>query len=464
MKPSRCPPLLLSLALAASGVAQCHDLDGVTAVADDLLAQAPLAGNSCVRVDQFGSPVYERAFGSFTLAEVVPIASATKTLSAAVLLSLVDDGVLQLDDRVGQYLPEWNLGLRANITLRMCFAHTSGMQKTSSILADDTITLRQAALQLAALPLEYVPGSTFAYGGISMHVAGAVCEVATGQSWDALFAQRIAAPLGMTATDFAGFGVTSNPRIAGGAQSSLRDYARFVDMLRAGGTWNGAQVLSQASVDEMLTDQTAGTALGETPHPDQAPYGLGIWLERRDGNGDTTLAAAAGAFGFIGWVDRAHDASGVFLTRYLNQVTYPFVRRIWDELDAALLPPGVQCVGIGSPQCAAGAWLNALSQPRSGNGDWALRAARAPANGLGVVLLGDVAPSGVPFVDLLAFVDPLDVATTIVADGDGVADLPVPLPGGLSGLTFGLQALWLFDDPCPQLDLQASHGLRVDVP
>ncbi|MFK7743302.1 MAG: serine hydrolase domain-containing protein, partial [Planctomycetota bacterium] len=196
--------------LAAGGaIAQCHTYDAIARIQQELLAERPLTGASCVRLTQSGVPVHLSSLGSspggngvFDAQTVVPIASATKTLSAAVLLSLVDDGLLALDDRVRDYLPEWDVGLKRFITLRQCFAHTSGMVTGDAAISDPNLTLRQAAQQLASVPLDAVPGSQFAYGGVSMHVAGAVCEVAAGLPWNVLFAQRIAQPLSLASTDY----------------------------------------------------------------------------------------------------------------------------------------------------------------------------------------------------------------------------------------------------------------------
>lgn len=455
---------LASPALTTAQSLACHDLLGIAPIAQELLAAFPLTGSSCVRVDQAGANVYAQAFGSFTLQEVVPIASATKTLSAAVLMSLVDSGVLTLDDRVGQYLPEWNIGNKALITLRMCFTHSSGLPGSHPAISDNSITLRQAAQTLATVPLQFVPGSAFAYGGVSMHVAGAVCEVAAGQSWAQVFQQRVATPLQMTTTDYYAFGFTQNPRIAGGARCNARDYAVLVDMLRGGGVWQGATVLSPVSVATMLSDQTSALPIVSSPHPTNAPYGIGIWLDRRDSQGRTLLASGVGAFGFTGWVDLAHDASGVFLVRNQNVNVIPYVARIWAECDAALLPPGVACVGSGSPACAAGTWLNGTQRAKAGNLDFALLATRAPAGLPGAMVLGDPLTAGLPFFDLSAFVGPqFDVVAGLVAEVNGRAMLPAPLTATLAGATFGLQSVWLSPNPCLQLGLLASHAVRVDV-
>lgn len=452
--------------LAAFAAAQsigCHDFGAVLPIQQQLLAQSPTADNA-VRLDAANGLLVEQSVGSMTPTFQIAIASATKTLSAAVLMSLVDSGQLQLDDTVGQYLPEWNIGAKAQITLRMCFTHTAGTAASAPAISDDTITLRQAAAQLANLPLQNAPGSTFAYGGVSMHIAGAVCEVVTGQTWATLFAQRIANPLGLGATDYGAFGPTANPRIAGGAQSTLRDFARFTSMLRARGLWNGTQVLSQTSVDAMTTAQTVGIPVDATPHPHGAPYGIGMWIDSRDAQGRTLLASAVGAFGFAGWVDRVHDLSGTFAVRYLNQVTFPFLERIYGEVDAAVLPAGWSCLGAASPACASPVWMNGTRLAKTGTSDAAVRIDRAPAGLPGALVLGDPLPSGLPIADLTAFVGPqLTVVAGLVADANGKASLPVSLVGVPVGAFVGVQTVWLSPSGCALLGLQASHGLRLDV-
>jgi CubicO group peptidase (beta-lactamase class C family) len=466
MSKNRIATSSLAMLLATHAVAQgCHDLNAVTGVAQELLQQSSILGRSCVSIEQHGTNVYSQCFGSLADTDVLPIASATKTLSAAVLMTLVDDGLLALDDRVGQYLPEWNVGAHAQITLRMCFAHTSGLPANHPAVTDTSLTLRQAAAQLAAVPLDSTPGTAFAYGNVSMHVAGAVCEVVTGQPWVTLFAQRIAQPLGMTSTDFGDpAAVTANPLIAGGARSNRPDFAAFMSMLRARGVHAGVQVLSAASVDEMLQEQTAGTVMVRNVHPAQVPYGIGIWIERQNSSGETLRAAAAGAFGFTGWVDRAHDSSGVFAVRYVWPLVFPYTERIHDAIEEALLPDGVSCVGVGTPACASATWLNGTGPARAGNADFALLVSRAPQSAFGNIVIGDPFPVGIQVADLTAFIFPaLDFVATVFSDADGRAIVPAPLPVGLAGQTFALQTVWVSNSPCTALGFEASHALVIDV-
>lgn len=92
------------LVVLASGARaqECHDLDAVTAAAQGLLQQSPLFGRSCVLIEQADVTICEQSLGNLGPNDVLPIASATKTLAAAVLMSLVDDGMLKLSDPVGK--------------------------------------------------------------------------------------------------------------------------------------------------------------------------------------------------------------------------------------------------------------------------------------------------------------------------------------------------------------------------
>ena len=456
--------LAATIALSTEAAAQCHDYAALAAIQQELFASAPSLAASCLRVEQSGALVHLTSTGGFDPLTVVPIASATKTLSAAVLMSLVDDGTLQLDDRVSDYLPEWDVGLKRFITLRQCFSHTSGMVTNDPVIFDDTITLRQAAQQAAMLPLEAVPGTSFAYGNVAMHVAGAVCEVASGQSFSALFEQRIATPLGMTSTDYFGPGVTANPLIAGGARSNARDYARFCSMLRDGGAFGSAQVLSEASVDELLTDQTSGLPVASTPTVLESPYGIGIWLIRQGAAGETLLAAGIGAFGFTGWVDRAHDSSGVLAVEFLAPVTTPFVQRIWSAIDDAMLPPGIACAGDASPPCVPDAWLNGNRVPTAGVTDFAIRLSQARPMAPGILAVADGVTGGVPVFDLDVWLAPgLQVVAGVLANEQGRAVVAAPLDAAMAGQTVALQAAWFVGQPCTAVGLSASHALVVTV-
>ena len=288
---------------------------------DQLLERMAQRHGGCALVlIKDGKAIYRKSFGRHTAEKVVPIASASKWLSGAVIMSLVDEGKLSLDDTVSKYLPEFD-SEKSGITIRQLFSHTSGLPAEARCRNDKRTTLERCASEIAASRLAASPGEEFFYGGVSMHAGGRIAEVVSGKPWNDLFVERIAAPLGMTQTDFHSYGSTSNPRPAGDARSSADDYARFLQMLLQQGTFNGKQILSAASVREMHKDQTGGARIEYTiyeNHRDLDPnlllarYGIGMWREKFDMNsGRLQELSSQGYFGFSPWIDVERNLAGV---------------------------------------------------------------------------------------------------------------------------------------------------------
>lgn len=321
-----------------------YDFSPVTDLIQRYVEGVPLQGASLLIIKD-NQVVYEQAFGIYTLDTRVPIASASKWPSASVIMSLIDDGTLSLDDRVSTYLPDFT-GEKADITVRQLFSHTSGLPGDDvGCLGIQSITLAQCVDQIARAPLIAPPGTAFAYGGNSMHVAGRVAEVATGESWDELFQERIAGPLGLQSSDYAsrstapGYVRVTNPRIAGGMRSTLGDYGRFVLMHVNNGAFGSNQVLSAAVVAESQKDQTFGAPVVNSPHPTAIGYGLGQWRDAVDAEGHAVQLSSQGAFGFSPWIDKRRNLAAVFLVRNELRNVYGMVSQmqgmIRDIVDSA---------------------------------------------------------------------------------------------------------------------------------
>ncbi len=291
------------------------------ATIDNLLERiAPKHGGVALVLVKDDKVIYRKSFGSHTADKVLPVASASKWLSGAVIMSLVDEGKLSLDDPVSKYLPEFGRD-KSTITVRHLFSHTSGLPSETRCRNDKRTTLESCVREIAALRPAASPGEEFFYAGVSMHVGGRVAEVVGGKSWNDLFVERIATPLGMTQTDFFSYGPTGNPRPAGDARSSADEYARFLQMLLQGGTFNGKRILSEASVIEMHKDQTGGARIEYTiyeKHGDLDPnlllarYGVGMWREKFDvTSGQLQEVSSQGFFGFTPWIDVERNLAGV---------------------------------------------------------------------------------------------------------------------------------------------------------
>jgi len=267
---------------------------------------------------------YRRHFGEYNDQTVVPIASATKLLSAVTILSAAEDGVVDLGAPVSQTLSQFH-GLKGDITLRQMFSHMSGLPGRASegddrfILSAD-VTLEQAVNYIACcISLQGEPGDGFRYGGMSMHVGGRMVEVASGTPWGDLFEQRVAAPLGMTSTDYEGLGERDNPRIAAGSRSSLDDYASVLEMLLRDGATDAGRLLKPESVRAMYADEIGQAPILDSPEP-SFKYGLGVWRDIADVDGEPIRISSPGAFGFTPWLELDMGYYGVFMVESSRQL------------------------------------------------------------------------------------------------------------------------------------------------
>ena len=256
------------------------------------------------------------------------IASSSKWLSGAVIMSLVDDNKISLDDTLGKYLPIFSQYNKGSITIRQLFSHTSGFPGNSS---RDTLhgyeyrkdlTLAQAVDSIAAhVDLIHEPGTTFNYGECSMQIAGRIAEIVSGKSWQSLFDEAIAKPCGMDINYV--FASAQNPMIGGGVRTSADDYIKFLEMIANKGVYSGNRVLSENSIIEMLSDQTKNSNIEwapyisnpYSPNPD-APvkYGIGNWRDVIDSTGSLQECSSPGLLGTHPWVDVKHNVAGIIFT------------------------------------------------------------------------------------------------------------------------------------------------------
>ena len=135
-------PFLLACALHA----QTYDFSEV----DRMLttAQRELNTPLSITLTQHGQIVFQKAYGNTTVNQPLALASASKWLSAAVLMSVVDEDKLSLDDKISQYLPYFT-GEKANITLRQAFSHTAGFPPETA-LSGETACLNDRSTTLDA--------------------------------------------------------------------------------------------------------------------------------------------------------------------------------------------------------------------------------------------------------------------------------------------------------------------------
>ncbi|MFG2298825.1 serine hydrolase domain-containing protein [Streptomyces sp. NPDC048603] len=254
------------------------------------------------------------------------IGSNTKTFTAALVLSLVAEGLFGLDGPVDDHLPEF--GLDRRITVRMLLQHTSGLFNHTGEYYEDGTTApgipwqgqewvddlfrvhRPEDLVRSALskPARFEPGTGWSYSNTNYVLARLLVEKAGGRPFAEEMRQRILEPLGLSDTVVP----DASPEIAephAHGYYTYRDDAgewRTVDVTRANPSWISAAGDMISTTRDLHTFFSAlmsgkivpAPLLAEmrTPHPELG-YGLGLFVQETD-CGDTVFTHNGG---FWGW-------------------------------------------------------------------------------------------------------------------------------------------------------------------
>ena len=313
---------------------------------------------------------------------IFSIASMTKAMTSVAMLMLYEEGKLLLSDPASKYLPQL-AGMKVGVgtgsdfrlapathdfTLQDLLRHTSGLtypgRGTTEAHARQPGDPFKMALTrerdefldlLGQTPLLYQPGTAWEYG-FSTDIVGHVVEVVSGQTLGAFLKERLWSPLGMTDTAFllapekasryarafptdvltgAPVSIFHAKPITpkwetggGGAVSTAADYMRFLQMLLAGGTYEGRRYLSRKTVAYMTADHL-GTDIENrvtTMDPSCAGYGFGLGVAVRLGTGVAGVIGSAGdyywsgVFGTYFWVDPAEKLAVVFMGMAPGQI------------------------------------------------------------------------------------------------------------------------------------------------
>lgn len=331
----------------------------------ELLAhQSAYNGQAYVLLEQRDRIIYEDSLGGYNRQTVVPVASVSKWLSTALIMTFVDEGKINLDDPVGKYLPEFRTGPKSQITIRDCLRHTTGYFSKSAFRAIHrrTFTLQACVAKIAReLPLSAAPGKVFFYGSVGLQIAARVVEVVSGKSFVQNFAERIAGPCAMEHTSFFR---PANPEVAGGAFSCADDLMHFLEMIAHQGLYHGHRVLSEQALQEMQRNQTDGMVIQYSPvmlaiHQ-QWPYGLGEWIEAEDEQHHPISVSSPGRFGSYPFYDLSHQLIGIILVKGNNfekvtQADWAFRQAIQQQI--------AQHVALDRPSAPFASYLCACVRP-----------------------------------------------------------------------------------------------------
>ena len=307
----------------------------------ELEAKQKLLGNDLVAMIWKGdSLVYKKEMGAFNSKTQAPIASCSKWLTAALVMQFVDEGKLSLDDKVVKYIPEFENYFKNYITIRHCLSHMTGITDDDKFLKRilqrrKIESLEDEVNEFAARKIRANPGTDFWYGNIGLNIAGRLLEVISKKKFDVLIKTKLFLPLGMSKTSFAP-GTNGGPvNPSGGAKSTADDYMKFLVMLLNKGKYNGVQVLSEKSVNEMMNVQDKPEQIKYAPKAAEGfLYASGSWVVEEK-NGVASSLASPGLFGTWPMIDYCRGyAYIVFVKNLLGEEraeAHKALKKIVDE-------------------------------------------------------------------------------------------------------------------------------------
>jgi CubicO group peptidase (beta-lactamase class C family) len=265
------------------------------------------------------------------------LASLTKVIAAGAALRMVDQGVLDLDAPVAQYVPEFSGGERDSVTVKMLLLHTSGLPPFLPLYRTAT-SRAEAMAQVTSASLVQRPGKSAIYSDLNGILLGLVLESAAGMPLDSVLMQQVFSPLGMQETMFrpphsllariapssflkgqvvAGVPNDQNAQTLGGISGHAGLFATASDLARFAQTWlrdgmvdDSTAWVKASTVKEFLTGSDfSGSRLLGWDTPDPTYEGTSVF-------GSMLSSAAYGHTGWTGtemWVDPARDVFVVFL-------------------------------------------------------------------------------------------------------------------------------------------------------
>jgi CubicO group peptidase (beta-lactamase class C family) len=251
--------------------------------------------NGSILVSKNGKILYERAYGYQDAAHHVPntpgtiyqIGSTTKEFTAAVILKLAEQHKLSLEDKLSKYLPDYKRG--DEITIKHLLTHTSGiyeiLRNHDAVLESTMPRSRERMLSFFInKPLDFDPGTQYAYSNSGYILLGLIIEKVTGQTYQRVVRDMILRPLKMKHTGFDFVGLRSADKATG--------YNKYTQQIKEPSVpWDSSATFSAGSLYSTVEDLYlwhkgllnykvySKASMGKATTPFLEGYGLGCWID-----------------------------------------------------------------------------------------------------------------------------------------------------------------------------------------
>lgn len=336
--------------------------------------------SACLGIGRKGRMLEPRFFGRHRLSGDAPlrkdalflVASITKPVTVTALMMLVERGLLTLEDRVADFVPEFAQNGKKEVQIRHLMTHTSGLPD----MVPNNVKLREGHQPLAKfieeickVPLLFPPGTGVSYQSAGIAILAEVLRRITGTPLAEFLRKEVFSPLGMFDTSL-GWQPDKKDRIAevhledeqkntdwnwntqywlsfgapwGGLITSPFDFARLCQLMLSGGSVGDVRLLGPATVRAMTVNQLSG--MPEVPEVERRcrPWGLGWrlqWPGHSANFGDLLGPRVYGHWGATGtlcWLDPDSESFFILFTTQPQGETGKFLARLSNAVAAALV-------------------------------------------------------------------------------------------------------------------------------
>jgi CubicO group peptidase (beta-lactamase class C family) len=289
---------------------------------------------TAIAVVRGGEIVFAGGFGLRDVDEKKPmtpdtlfaVGSTTKAFTTTVLGTLVDEGKLDWDSPVREYLPRFRMAdplTTELITPRDLVTHRSGLPRHDLAWYNNTTSTREEMVaRIAHLEPSETLRAKFQYNNLMYLTAGYLIERLTGETWEAAIRARILEPIGMTRTNFSVFVSQEDENFAqpyredddgeiekipfrpidlmgpaGSINSSVNEMARWILLNLSGGRVGERQLINPGTLADIHSPHmTTGTG---PERPDIVPVGYGLGWSIDTYRGHLRVSHGGGIDGFI---------------------------------------------------------------------------------------------------------------------------------------------------------------------
>jgi len=339
--------------------ARRESFDAAAEILAKAAASGQVAGSSLVV--RHGKEEFARAFGTARTPEAMfLLASVTKTLTAAAVMTLVDREKLRLEDPVSKVIPEFAADSRKTITLKHLLTHTSGLPDQlpeNQALRKSHATLLQFVEATVKTPLLFEPGTRYSYSSMGILLASEMARRITSTDFAEFVDRAVFQPLGMKRSVM-GLGRFKREEMvenqldhaapeSGAGDPSAKEWDWNSPYWRALGAPWGTVHASAPDVarfyteflhptERMLKPETARVMIQNHNPAGLTPRGLGFAVGPGAGSSGCSerTFGHSGSSGTLVWADPAKDAVCVVLTTLPGAAAKPHPLRVAADLVA----------------------------------------------------------------------------------------------------------------------------------